>query len=77
MLDPIDGGTFWFCFGQLAKVVAEPIDTATVVARPESRLAHRHASHPRQRRVVVGGPRHHVNMGVDVVHGKLARDQML
>ena len=52
-----------------AEVVAKAVDAAAVEAGPERRLAHRDAAHLGQRLVVVRGPRDHVDVGVDVVHG--------
>ena len=54
--------------GQLSKVVSKPVHRAAVVTGPKSGFADRDASHPRQRFVVVGGSRNHVQMRIDVVH---------
>ena len=69
MLDAVLGRPLRLDLGELAEVVAKAIDRAAVEARPKRRLADADAAHLGQGFVVVGGPRDHVDVGVEVVHG--------
>ena len=73
VLDAVPGGPLRLELGELAEVVAKAVDAAAVEAGPERRLAHGDAAHLGQRLVVVGGPRDHVDVRVDVVHGGQCR----
>src|SRR4051794_39264405 len=68
MLNAILPSPLRFHVRKLPKVIAKPLHRAAIEPRPKRRLAQRHTSHPRQRLIVVGDPRHHMNMWVDVVH---------
>ena len=70
MLDAVPAGPLGFERRKLQKVVAKAIDTTTIIARPKGRFADRDAAHFGERLVVVGGPRDHVYVWVEVVHGK-------
>ena len=76
MLDPVAAGPLRLELGELAEVVAEALDAAAVEPGPERRLAHRHAAHQGQPLVVVGGPRDHVDVRVDVVHGQCRKSNV-
>ena len=52
------------------KIIAKAVNRASIEPRPESRLADRNATHFGQSFVVVGRPRDHVDVRVDVVHEK-------
>ncbi len=69
VLDAVPTGTFRLESGKLFEIIAETGDAATVVAGPKRGFADRDAAHFGQRLVVVGCPRNHVDVGVDVVHG--------
>src|SRR5205823_4859267 len=69
MLNAVLPGALRLDFRELPEIIAKALHRAAVKPRPKRRLAQRHAPHPRQRVIVVGDPRHHVNMWVDVVHG--------
>ena len=68
MPNPVSRRTLGFDIGQLVKVIAKPIDAASIESRPESRFANRDATHFCKRLVVVGRPRNHVDVRVDIVH---------
>ena len=71
MLNAVPAGPLRLERRELLEVVAKPVDAAAVVAGPKRRLAHRHAAHLGERLVVVRRPRDHVDVGVDVVHGRM------
>jgi len=68
MLDAVSGCPFRLDRGQLAKVIPKAVGRAPIEAGPKGRFADRDAAHPGERGVVIGDARHHVDVGVDVVH---------
>ena len=63
--DAEQGGAFRLDFGEVAEVVAEALGGAAVEPGPEGRLADRRAAAQGHAVVVVGGPRDHVDVGVE------------
>ena len=66
MPDAERGGARRFKFRELTKIVVEALWTAAVVAGPERRLCDGHTPRQRHAVVVIGGPRDHMNVGVNV-----------
>src|SRR5581483_8995009 len=58
--------------GQVAEVVVEPGGAAAVEPGPEGRLADRGTLGVGHALVVVGGPGDHVDVRVDVLHGRVS-----
>ena len=69
----VPAGPLGLELGQLAEVIAKAVDGAAIEAGPEGRLAHGDAAHLGQRLVVVGDARDHVDVRIDVIHGRLTR----
>ena len=69
VVDPIEPGALGLVVGELAEVVAEPLDARAVEPGPEGGLGHGLAPGQGHPLVVVGGPADHVDVRVDVVHG--------
>ena len=63
------GGAFGFVVGELAEVVPETLDAASVETGPESGFANGGASCGDHGFVVVRGTADHVGVGFDVTHG--------
>jgi len=59
-----------FDLGQLAEVIVKPVGAGAIEPGPESRLGHRDAAGLGHALVVVGGAADHVNVRIDVGHGK-------
>ena len=72
MLDSIVCGSFGFCVGELPVVVAEPIHTASIKARPKRRFGNGHAPGLSHAAVVVGSAGDHMDVRIDVLHGASA-----
>ena len=66
---PYQPARFGSNVGELPEVVAKAVDAAAIEAGPKRRLAHGDAAHLGERLVVVGRPRDHVDVRIDVVHG--------
>ncbi len=71
MREPELGGAFGFVVGELAEIVAETFDAASVEAGPEGGFANGGASGGDHGFVVVRGAADHVGVGFDVTHGSL------
>ena len=69
VLDAVGGRSLSLELRQLAKIIAEPLRAGAVETRPERGLAHEHATGQRHPLVVVGNPRHHVDVRIDILHG--------
>ena len=72
VLDAELSSTLGLELGELAEVIPKALDATAIEAGPESRFAHRNAPHSRQRFIVVGRARDHVDVGINVVHSVLA-----
>ena len=69
MGDAVPGGALGLELGELAKIIAKAVDGAAIEAGPKRRLAQADAAHLGQRLVIVGGPRDHVNVRIEKIHG--------
>lgn len=61
-----------FELSQLAEIIAKTLDAPSIEAGPERRFAHCDAAHFGERLIIVGGPRDHMDVRVDVIHGSIA-----
>src|SRR5262249_51195865 len=69
-------GAFRLNFGQMVKVITEAVSRATIEAGPEGRVAQRPATTLGHALIIVGNPRGHMDVGVNVVHDAVSGAQM-